>query len=318
MPDLHIRNISLTLRWWWKLYNEPESLWTVYVTRIRWQGVFSLGPMLWSKTGSFFWSQLITLKGLFNWSTTWIIGNGESIYQWGPFPLKQTGSRQQLHAISLQEAFSDSYTISLPESHNPPTLNDSDDELIWRWSPNGKYSASSIYTVMIGAGLVAWRFTGIWKFSIPPSIKIFLYLLLRDKLLTKEVMLRRQFNCNGSCVLCDSAQLESAVHLFFQCQFAIKIWDGIAVYLGNQIRVDADSVELTWIRSAIPFRHRRTARMRWQVFFPAVCWAIWRQRNLKIFEEKLLPVDVIIQWIIREASLWERHCDAQRSVASSH
>lgn len=262
--------------------------------------------------GSFFWTQLIGFKQLFNWSTTWIIGNGASISfwydQWGPYPLRLTGSRQQLHAASLQDAFSDGYTVALPLSHTPPTLIDSDDELCWRWSQNGQYSASSLYAMMTTAGLVAWRFTRIWKFSIPLSIKIFLYLMLKDKLLTKEVMLRRQFDCDESCVLCDSNCIESAYHLFFQCDFARRIWDGITQYLGSHILVNSGSIELTWIRSAHQFRHNSTARTRWQVFFTAVCWAIWKQRNSTIFEGKRMPPDMVVNWIVREATLWEKHC----------
>lgn len=46
IPDLHLRNVSLIMRWWWKLYNEPESIWSVLISRIRWQGTYSLGPFL--------------------------------------------------------------------------------------------------------------------------------------------------------------------------------------------------------------------------------------------------------------------------------
>lgn len=54
LPDLHLRNLSLILRWWWKLYTAPDSLWTSVVIRIRWQGNYSIGPRLWSQRGSFF------------------------------------------------------------------------------------------------------------------------------------------------------------------------------------------------------------------------------------------------------------------------
>lgn len=180
----YLHNLALLLRWWWKLYNEPDALWTGFVSKIKWQGFFSLGPMLWSKFGSFFWNQLVGLKDLFNWSTLWIVGNGYSISfwydQWGPSPLVPTSSRQQLHALSLKDALSQYHSSrqqqQLPESHPPPALTDADDQLVWKWSTNGRYSAKLIYSVMFGGGLVDWRFKGIWKFSIPPSTKVFLFL----------------------------------------------------------------------------------------------------------------------------------------------
>lgn len=38
--------------------------------------------MIWSKHGSFFWTQIIKLKPLFDWSTRWIIGDGRGISYW--------------------------------------------------------------------------------------------------------------------------------------------------------------------------------------------------------------------------------------------
>lgn len=324
IPDMHLRNISLIMRWWWKLYNEPDSIWTVLISRIRWQGAYTLGLLLWSKQGSFFWVQLIGLKHIFTWCTHWEIGNGTAVSfwydHWGPYPLRQTGSRQQGHAISLSHALSHFNIINLPLTHTLPALNESDDILRWRWTANGQYSANSLYVVMTSGGLIAWRFTEIWKYSIPPSVRVFLFLLLRDKLLTKETMLRRQFNCNGDCVLCATNQLESALHLFFRCVYSIRIWEGICAYLGVPILVNDATVELIWERSSSRFRRSRVTRNRWQIFFSAGCWAIWRQRNSLIFEGKRLPVDVVINWIIREATLWEANCgsrDRLRTAAAS-
>lgn len=70
IADLHIWNIALLLRWLWKMYNEPNSMWTQATITIRWQGFYQQGPMLWSKTGSFFWVQLMAIKPIIDWSTT--------------------------------------------------------------------------------------------------------------------------------------------------------------------------------------------------------------------------------------------------------
>lgn len=36
--DLELRNVALLLRWWWKLYNDSDSLWTIVIIRIRKKG----------------------------------------------------------------------------------------------------------------------------------------------------------------------------------------------------------------------------------------------------------------------------------------
>lgn len=223
ISDLNLRNISLLLRWWWKGYKEPNSLWTITITRLNWQGVYAEGPMLWSKQGSFFWGDLISIKHIFNWSTSWIIGNGHTISfwydHWDILPILQLGSRCSFNrAWSLQIA-----------SENVEIYRDLDenqmDELIWRWTAEGSYSAKSVYHILVGGGLTRWEFHVIWRFSIPQSVKFFLFLLLKNKLLTREVLIRRSFNCaDQSCPMCDSETLETTMHRFSQCHHSREIW----------------------------------------------------------------------------------------------
>lgn len=171
----------------------------------------------------------------------------------GSDPLVQLGARQLQHSLSLRDVIV-SYNIQdLPTSHSIPTLTDQEDELRWRWSANGRYSAKSLYGIMATAGLISWNFTNIWSFSIPQSTKIFLFLLLRGKLLTKEVMLRRHFNCSPHCTLCENGNLEMAVHLFFFCDFAKAIWEGISNYLGCRMVLRANSVSEIWSESVSRF-----------------------------------------------------------------
>lgn len=165
-----------------------------------------------------------------------------------------------------------------------------------------------MYSALATSGKIGGRFNSIWSYRIPPSIKVFLFLLINEKLLTREVMIRRQFNCPTECPLCNSGILESALHLFFQCTFAKLIWAGICNYLGCSIQLDVLSVHEFWYEASNRYRESVRTRRRWQVFIAAGCWAIWRQRNLKIFEEGGATASVVIDWIIREATLWEKHC----------
>lgn len=97
ISDLHLRNISLVLRWWWKSYDEPGSLWSMTVARIRTQQIHTIGPIIWSKRGSFFWVHLVGLRNMFDKVTEWDVGNGERIFfwydSWASTPLVELGSR---------------------------------------------------------------------------------------------------------------------------------------------------------------------------------------------------------------------------------
>lgn len=66
IPNLELRNIALLLRWWWKAYEEPETLWAMIATTLKWIGRYVNGPNYWEVRGSFFWNQLIRIKHLFH------------------------------------------------------------------------------------------------------------------------------------------------------------------------------------------------------------------------------------------------------------
>lgn len=46
LPNLQLRNQALIMRWWWKGYCEPDSLWSLLVVRIRTQRPHANGPLL--------------------------------------------------------------------------------------------------------------------------------------------------------------------------------------------------------------------------------------------------------------------------------
>lgn len=64
--------------------------------------------------------------------------------------------------------------------------------------------------------------TSIWKSKCTMKIKVFLWLLLVDRLNTKAMLQRRNFMIpdEHGCVICLNNQLEGTNDLFFTCQFA--------------------------------------------------------------------------------------------------
>lgn len=104
--------------------------------------------------------------------------------------------------------------------------------LKWCLSANGRYITKSLYQVMATSGLIGWQFTSIWTYLVLPSIKVFLFLFLWDKLMIREVMIKMRFNCQLECPLCETGEMESAMHLFFECEFAKLVWGGVCNYLG--------------------------------------------------------------------------------------
>jgi hypothetical protein len=58
-------------------------------------------------------------------------------------------------------------------------------------------------------------------------MKVFAWLLLMDRLNTRDMMIRRhwQLQTGANCVMCNQNHLETRDHLFIECPFAKRCWD---------------------------------------------------------------------------------------------
>jgi hypothetical protein len=81
----------------------------------------------------------------------------------------------------------------------------------------------------------------IWKSCCLPKQKFFFWLLLQDRLNTKELVRRKNFYVKSKyCVSCDEQVEESMIHLFFSCDYSQKFWWKI----GEEWNVDLNFIEM--------------------------------------------------------------------------
>ncbi|XP_078158903.1 uncharacterized protein LOC144554459 [Carex rostrata] len=161
--------------------------------------------------------------------------------------------------------------------------------------------------LVIAAGKTVWAYRFLWKLKIPPTVRVFGYLLLHGRLLTHDVMMHRGLQCNLRCEVCQRCSLETATHLFFQCYKARRCWASLNAMLGCNIVSTGDTVQATVIKSWKACK-RRMSRNEWGPYFFAVCWFLWRARHKKIFEDIEPDPIRIAQHAIREAKLWLKYC----------
>lgn len=156
---------------------------------------------IWMCEGSFFWMQLRKIKPLFDFSTYWQISTGVAISYWfdswttptmasidAPLPANRKWSLEKAIQNGLQA------TAILHTS--------SEDRIQWQFTKNDEYSAKSFYDVKIAEGRIACQFQFIWNLKIPPTVRVFAFLCIHDKLLTHEKMITRGFQCAHRCQVC--------------------------------------------------------------------------------------------------------------------
>jgi hypothetical protein len=91
------------------------------------------------------------------------------------------------------------------------------DRFVWGLHQNGLFSVKSMYRALLIAQAIPYN-TLIWKLNLPLKIKIFLWYLYKGVILTKDNLVRRQWQRDRKCCFCSSN--ESIQHLFFDCHFA--------------------------------------------------------------------------------------------------
>jgi hypothetical protein len=83
----------------------------------------------------------------------------------------------------------------------------------------------------------------IWSADIPPSKSLFVWRLMHDKVPTDEQLLLRGCCIPSMCSLCNKFA-ESTIHLFFECEFANKLWSWLANCLN--LNLHFSSLEDMW------------------------------------------------------------------------
>jgi hypothetical protein len=158
-----------------------------------------------------------------------------------------------------------------------------DDELIWRFSEDGKYSTSNAYMLFFAANIPFPCADAIWKSKAPPRCKFFMWLAVHQRCLTADNLQRRGWPNTATCQLCLSAP-ETCTHLFAHCPFSVAVWLRLRSWTMADFLVPGPNFTTTedwWlqVRKQVPKIYRRD----FDTVTILVHWKIWKERNVRIF-----------------------------------
>ena len=311
IKNIRKMNVSLLCKWWWKLENE-DGLWQSIVKAKYMSNNQLIGSVKHRVDDSPIWSDLLKIRPVYLKGRSTKVRNGRSTLFWEEPWLKSkplcvlypvlydlcTDKGISVHQFILKHAqlhFSRWLPVTLfgpwvsliDEVYSYPFENE-EDKISWKMHKSGGFSTRSVYDLMT-SGDTGHPFSHIWKARIPHRIKIFMWLYENKAIITKENLLRRNWQGDPSCYFCPND--ENMVHLFFTCPIAKVIWGMIAITLGtNNIPENLDQYKI-WIEHWLP-----GGRPVYTFCVAAICWAIWKRRNAVCFEKKSLrnPVDILL------------------------
>lgn len=115
---------------------------------------------------------------------------------------------------------------------------------------------------------------------MPLKIQIFVWLVRRNRVLTKTNLVKRGIEIDTKCMFCD--EVETTDHLFVQCPFIKTFWQWIALY--NNFYFHGQTFQDFWLIDAqVPLKDKYVIEIK----RGAVLWIIWLERNKLCFTDKL-------------------------------
>lgn len=125
-----------------------------------------------------------------------------------------------------------------------------------------------------------------WYNGVPFRIQFFMWTVVMGKISPMDNLQRKGFILPSICLLCYQ-EVESVSHLLLHCLFSREIWGGIMRDFGISLVFPMDLMALLtgWRITALSALGRRF----WRLVPTAVCWAIWSERNSRVFDGRSEP-----------------------------
>jgi hypothetical protein len=179
--------------------------------------------------------------------------------------------------------------VKLWEVVNGITFNDTiEDDVRWRWTADGEYTAKSAYQIQFVGTFSKIRITPIWKARVESKCRFFAWTLMHKKILMASNLLKRGWTDETDCKFCGVA-LETPIHLCKDCPFTKQVWGIIKQWFNlaaTDSVSDAGSLHGYWWKCRRRFG--KNERRNIDGIFIYFWWNIWKERNRRCFQQKLL------------------------------
>ena len=295
------QNNALLLKHLHKFYNKVEVPWVQLV----WHSYYAEGvPHSQKLCGSFRWHDIMKLDNIYREFSQIMPGDGRSFLFWSDkwsldnssepicrrFPrLFSYALDDKLSAAEVYATQDKASLFFLPlsvhaygELHEMQRLLDnnplSGEKDVWSYQWGDSYRPARYYAAIHAHLQAPPVYSWLWKSSCTMKLKVFAWLLLSDRLNTRDLLRRRNWKVTEDkhCVLCVTRAYEDRFHLFFTCNFSQRVWS----YLQIDWSLGSD------IQGAMSAARRDFNKPFFMEVMIVACWHIWKQRNGKIFQHE--------------------------------
>ncbi|PNT69867.1 hypothetical protein BRADI_2g01749v3, partial [Brachypodium distachyon] len=176
-------------------------------------------------------------------------------------------------------------------------LNDSPDQLRWKFESSGSYSAAFAYQIQFHGRVSSPAARLIWRIGIPNKIHIFAWIVVQKRCIPH----------NPICQLCRTPP-ETAAHIFGHCSFSLQFW--IALFHRYNLTINArpssfkDGIIDWWINEDLVCIST-AGKIRLGVIIMLGWWHTWLERNLRGFQNKQRSATQLCSIAAEELQAWK-------------
>jgi len=144
----------------------------------------------------------------------------------------------------------------------------------------------------------------VWHKHIPSKVSLFVWRLLCNRLPTQDNLVRRNvLHAQDSVCVAGCGQPESVFHLFLDCVTFSSLWVQVLQWLGISLVLPAD-IRLHCIQFTHMASLPRVTHSFLTVIWFAFVWAIWKERDNRIFQNKASDSLILVEKVKLNSFLW--------------
>ncbi|KAL2251910.1 UNVERIFIED_CONTAM: hypothetical protein Sindi_2313300 [Sesamum indicum] len=264
------------------------------------------------KGGSWGWRKMLRLRSSILPMTEFLIGEGRLFYLWkdpwhhlGPLIARFP---RGLSLLGLDESTKLQVVIDEGQWQWPfitdlecleiiytlPQIHGGDDRIKWRFS-EGRPTTQSLYRLFCPPGpKVGWSSLLSGTLKIPRH-NFILWLAIQEKLPTTD---KPWMTHLGGCILCDEGIVETHTHMFFRCRFSRGCLAAIRQHIQFAWPNREWTRDVEW--ASRKWRGKHIVNVAYRALLGACIYHLWRERNLRRFEQTHRSESVLATCIIED------------------
>ncbi|KAK9011773.1 hypothetical protein V6N11_039855 [Hibiscus sabdariffa] len=323
IPRCYERNLAFMQKLAFQLVSSTESMW-VTALRQKYRMLTTCPLSIARQNCSPLWCALANIWDSFRDNTFWLVGDATDVHLWNdtwapsvgplrPWLSNALPSVYQLHFEDMLHADGNWNVSRLSELLDhavvphvlgvlPPSFDAARDRVAWRLTPSGAFTVASAYEGFLSP---SWdvcdpKWSSIWSLPVAQRVRMFLWLVLRQRLMTNVERVRRGLSSDPSCSSC-GCYSETILHILRDCPPVRSFWKSIIPQVEHECFFGSSLDH--WVAMNI-----KTSRAigpntpHWSCFFPSFLWQVWKRRN-DVFTGECLPLSDIY----RIGIVWASH-----------